>query len=117
MLKNKISFEFYYNTYNCQSEGVLNAENFDRYINRAKRVLDSFICCDSLKSEESLAVMLCVCEIAEALYREENISAIKSENIDGYSVTFEREGCGKKKIRDIVLGRLGKTGILYSGVE
>ncbi len=117
MLKDKISFDFYYNTYNSESEGALNTENFDRYINCAKRELDSFLTKEDFTSEERLAVMLCICEIAECLYREENISSVKSETVDGYSVTFNREGCIKERIRTIVLGRLGRTGLLYSGVE
>ncbi|MBO4941681.1 MAG: hypothetical protein J6D15_05720 [Clostridia bacterium] len=117
MLKDKISFDFYYNTYSCENEGDLDAENFDRYINRAKRVLDGFLLKDEISSEESLEVMLCICEIAECLYREENISSVKSETVDGYSVTFNREGSIKERIKTIVLGHLGKTGLLYAGVE
>ncbi|MBR2453031.1 MAG: hypothetical protein IKB32_03195 [Clostridia bacterium] len=117
MLKDKISFDFYYNTYSCENEGDLDAENFDRYINRAKRVLDSFLGKEDFTPDERLAVMLCICEIAESLYREENISSVKSETVDGYSVTFNREGSIKERIRTIVLGHLGKTGLLYAGVE
>lgn len=117
MLKDKISFDFYYNTYNCQNEGDLTAENFDCYINRAKRTLDGFLNKEDFTPDERLAVMLCVCEIAECLYREENIRSVKSETVDGYSVTFNQEGCINERIRTIVLGRLGKTGLLYAGVE
>jgi len=113
----EIKFEFYFNKYNCQNDGELTPENFDLYIERAKRELGSFCNVEAAIMQKSESVMLCICEIAENLCREENTYSIKSENIDGYAVTFERKQNINSKIKKIVCRCLGDTGLIYAGVE
>lgn len=57
-----------------------------------------------------------VCAVCELIYNEEKRCGIKSENTDGYSVTFEENGNFKEKVFDVIRIYLANTGLLYSGM-
>ena len=69
-----------------------------------------------IKGRKTECVRFCVCEIAEFLYENERISKIRSENNDGYSVTYQERDI-KKEILKIAETYLGETDFLYRGVD
>lgn len=62
---------------------------FERYEKRALHYINSVICGDIKNAEES--AYYCICAVAEELCRTENSQNIKSESIDGYSVTYSAD--------------------------
>ncbi len=117
MQKLDVSFEFYFNVFNSGQKGKISQKSFSGYISRAFRELDTFCSCNFDNDEKTKEkVKLCVCEIAELLYLSSDSGFVKSENIDGYSVTYSDSKEFEKELRRIVLKRLGNTGILFAGV-
>lgn len=115
MQKIDISYAFYCNRFCCGGERVLPIAEFEKYIENARMSLNGFGAEYSLDFEED--IKLCLCEMAEVLYSGNRASNIKSESIDGYSVTFEEPTDRNKRLREIALKRLGETGLLYAGVD
>ena len=60
-------------------------------------------------------VKMCVCEMAEFLYENSKTGGIKSENNDGYSVSYQDRDIKQELIR-IAETYLGNTDFLYRGV-
>ncbi len=90
------------------------AEEFELWEKRAETELSQITGGRSGKSDEK-SVKMCVCEIAELLYRENAREGIYSENNDGYSVRYNL-GDIKKKIYLIAKTYLAGTDLLYRGV-
>ena len=116
MESSEITFDFYYNEYNCGQEGLLPVDKFNYYITKAWRVLDALLTSE-YSDEHSNAINKTVCEIAEELYQFEGRKGVKSESVDGYSVTFADEIDIRKNVARIASRRLGDTGLLYLGVD
>ncbi len=117
MQKNQIGFEFYFNVYNCGKKGVLTQETFGKYVHRAVNELGAYCRITEAELDNCDEVRLCVCEVADIMFCAENTDLVKSETIDGYSVTFGSKGEKTEKIRRCILTRLMDTGLLYAGVE
>ena len=115
MQKVDVTYGFYLSEFCCGGEATLPSGEFDKFVKRAKLKISGFGVKFALKFEKE--IKLCICEVAEALFVADKSSNIKSESIDGYSVTFEDGNNIKEKLRDIVIMRLGDTGLLYAGVE
>ena len=115
-MKHNVSFEFYFNVFCGGREGIITAEKFERYVMSAERLLGSYIATD-VPEKFSEDVKLCLCEIAEKLFRKGETGDIRSESVDGYSVTFADKADSQWEIRNVILQRLGKSGLLYAGVE
>lgn len=116
MKRNNISYSFYFNTYNNGNKGLIPESSFDLYIAKAWRELEPLLTSE-YDDEHVEKVSFTVCEIAEELYQSEKIRGIKSENIDGYSVTYADGDSARKNIINIAVRNLGNTGLLYLGVE
>ncbi len=112
-----VSFEYYFNSFNGGNPGRLNNENFEKYVCRAKREVKCFFSTESIPANVREDVMLCICEIAELLFETEKKGGIKSESLDGYSVTYPEKAETADEIRKTVVKRLGWTGLLFAGVE
>ncbi len=117
MQKNQIGFEFYFNIYNCGQKGILTQESFGKYVHRALSELRAYCRLSETELSSCDEVRLCVCEVADIIFCAENTDFVKSETIDGYSVTFGSKGDKTEKIRRCILTRLKDTGLLYAGVE
>ena len=111
-----VGFEYYHNVFNCGSKGKLGRDEFERYLSKACGELDAYLCSDGLEQDEE-NIRLCLCEIAEILYAAQLSSGIKSENVDGYSVTYSDKTEVDEAVRRCVLKRLGRSGLLFAGVE
>lgn len=116
MKRSNISYSFYFNTYNNGNKGALPEKVFDLYIAKAWYVLETLLTSEDT-AEYSEKIKLTVCEIAEELCRGDKLRGIKSENIEGYSVTYTDGDFIWKNIINIAARRLGDTGLLYLGVE
>ena len=116
MENSSIAYEFYYNGYNCGNDGLIPLQKFYYYITKAWRELESLLTSDCTAEHEE-EVKFTACEIAEELYRFDDKRGVKSENIDGYSVTYADEADIRKNITKIAARRLGDTGLLYLGVD
>ncbi len=115
-MKNNLSFEFYFNVFCGGKNGVLSRDVFDRFALAAERELSGFVAPDQFGKIPSETLLVCLCEIAELLFVSEKNSGIKSERVDGYSVTFSDGDEFRGKVRRIVLQRLGHLGVLFAGV-
>ncbi len=116
MEKPRLSYEFYYNTYSCGEMAKIPQNEFSFYARLADEEISSECTCDIPEAHED-ALKLCMCEVAEALYLAEKHGNVKSENIDGYSVTYGERPALKREVQRIILKHLASTGALYKGVE
>ena len=115
MLSN-LDYNFYHTDYNNGLAGTIPEKDFSLLTVKAWRELEPLL--NAVPSEEQLdGVLFAICEIAEELYRTESRQGIKSENIDGYSVTYADEVSIRRRVIDIAVRKLGDTGLLYMGVE
>ncbi len=112
-----LSFEYYFNVYSGGQKGVLNGQSFDSFRLRAERELLTYGLANVETDEFDEEIRLCVCEIAEAIFSFNSVGKVKSESVDGYSVTYAEGGSLSDEIRRIILRRLGDTGLLFAGVE
>ena len=115
MTKSNIDYSFYFNVYNNGFAGVIPVESFGLYIAKAWREVESMLTSEYTE-EQSEKICLCVCEVAEEIYENAEKQGIKSENADGYSVTYADVNV-EKNIKNIIIRRLADTGLLYMGVE
>ncbi|MBR5155165.1 MAG: hypothetical protein IKW62_01610 [Clostridia bacterium] len=116
MFQNSISYGYYFNDYSMGQTPVLSAQQFSIYEKRARTFLKS-VCTAEVPEDNLDDVFACVCAVAEELYHYKDSHNVKSENIDGYSVTFSDKKNIKKDLYDIAKLYLGHLGILYAGVE
>ena len=66
------------------------------------------------KSDENIKI--CICEMAEFLYDCVERGGMKSENNDGYSVTYQERDI-KQELLQIAKVNLSETGFLFRGVD
>jgi len=117
-LKNlRTGYEFYFNEFCSGTAAVIPPEKFEKLALRAQREVENFLCSKELSDAERLCVKLCICEVAEAMLAAENAEGIKSESVDGYSVTFADKSDVRLDVSRIIRSRLASTGLLYAGVE
>lgn len=116
MTRIDVSYDYYYNTFNCGSGEIIPQEKFDRYIEMAWRELIPLCTSDCTEEQESV-VKQAVCLIAEEMYVRTLSGGAEREEIDGYSVTYAQKLPLSRVICDIAVRMLGNTGILYAGVE
>lgn len=104
---------------------LIPAEEFSSLANKAERYLDYVT--NHRITDVNTKVKNAVCAAAEALYevlqQYANIpNGIKSENTDGYSVTFSEKNITdvrnqqKDAMLDAITQELSGTGLLYQGV-
>lgn len=116
-----VDFVFYRNEYG----GALipDAASFKRMIRKADGYLKEAIHQNPSETHQE-QVWLCLCEVAEILYQEEQRKQqsggqeIQSENTDGYSVTYVSEtGSLHREISGVIRRYLAHSGLLYAGVR
>lgn len=117
-------YTFYTETYG----GMMSEADFERYSLSASQYIRTSTHgrSDSYDGEE---LKYAVCESADVLYglneTENSHGEIKSENTDGYSVTYivegkdgeTAEGLAGRKIGGIIRKWLSTTGLLYAGAR
>lgn len=123
----EVSYGFYQESY---GGNLVPEKSWERVLRKAEGYLNRVMHQPSRQSQLDL-VKLALCEAAELIYQDEKQRAehggrqVKSENTDGYSVTYAAEGESTGGTRDPLAGRiyscirryLGHTGLLYAGVN
>ena len=115
MQKSNLSFGYYYESYCMGQKPLIEAVEFEKYKRFAEEYLE--IICSSLPLPDCDSVKDCICTMAERLFTEQKRCGIRSENTDGYSVTFAEQPSIRKQLFDIASVYLGKKGLIYAGVE
>ena len=90
---------------------IADREDFERCEKVACRYMQSVINPDAEYSEDD--VRDCICALCEELYKNEDTANIKSETVDGYSVTYS--GNSRKELYEVLKLYLPKE-LLYRGV-
>ena len=108
----KVNFEFYFNSFCDGIGGIIPAD-----IRQAEREVESYLLCKTVSAEDESRVKLCLCEVAELLFKFEKNGDVKSETIDGYSVVFADKANVAESVRKVIFQRLGSRGLLFAGVE
>ena len=90
---------------------IIPESGFDLWVKKSIAEIETYINTRLSEIKTDNAV-LCIFEVAEHLYKIWETRGIKSENTDGYSVTYDS---GMHGIYDIIRKYLGEY--LYRGVE
>ena len=80
MEANNVTYAYYFNEYSCGTAGDIPREHLDRYISKAWRELETLLTSE-YTDEHILKIKLTLCEIAEELYREEQIKGKKIKKV------------------------------------
>lgn len=117
--------KFYTNEYLEGRRAVLEPSCITSYLRKAQRVLKAFTF-DNIDESAAIPyeVKMCVCEIAEILFREDqrdiDRGGVISESVVGWTKHYESseqaEIKKQKRIRECVYTWLSDTGLLYCGV-
>ena len=85
---------------------------FGSYVRRAEGALNHMLRQKNKElSEESVGLL--ICELCDALYREDGRRGISRESIDGYDVSYY--DVTTSEVRQAVRRHLGDSGALYRG--
>lgn len=116
MMDIDVAYSEYFDVFSCGQKPMLEADEFEKFIKSAKLFLKSVISekSDAANTDE---VKCCLCALAEGIYLEQRKGGIKTENIDGYSVTYSNQSPALQRLLEIALMYLGNSGLLYAGVE
>lgn len=111
-----LDYEYYKEFYGV----TIPINSFSRFEMRAEIILNNYTFKRLKKlSKVNDEVKLCLCEMADYLYRNEIQTSIVSESTDGYSVTYEKSKTRLEQETDIyaiVLRYLQGSPLLYRGV-
>ena len=116
MLKIDLGYGEYFEKFSIGDEKLLSKEEFEKYIKDAKLFLESLIS-TSLRKEHLEKTKDCLFALTRELAFEQKLGNVRSENIDGYSVSFAEKAPLEQRLFKIVSLYLGKSGLLYAGVE
>lgn len=103
---------FYNENYGGDSK--IPASLFPLFERRAENEL-MYITGGKIKGKDDECIKTCICEMAEFLYQCLEKSGIKSENNDGYSVTYQERDI-KRELLKIAQVNLNGTEFLFRGV-
>ena len=103
---------FYNENYGGDSK--IPASLFPLFERRAENEL-IFITGGKIKGKNDECIKICICEMAEFLYACMENGGLKSENNDGYSVTYQERDIKQELLR-IAKVNLSGTEFLYRGV-
>lgn len=99
---------------NYGGENKIPASLFPLFERRAENEL-MFLTDGRIKGKEDECIKICICEMAEFLYNCLEKGEIKSENNDGYSVTYKERDI-KQELFKIAQVNLFGTELLFRGV-
>jgi len=68
------------------------------------------------KNSDITEVKDAVCAVCELIYNEEKRNGIKSENNDGYAVTYFDNPSFTQKVNDVITIYLATTGLMYCAI-
>ena len=103
--------DYLYYKKNYKGADINDKDEFERYAKMAVGYINSVINTDLEYKEEDISD--CVCVLAERFYRSGDLGNIKSESVDGYSVTYSSDF--GKELYEILKLYLPKE-LLYRGI-
>ena len=118
-------YSFYTDNYLLGRKAVIDAASFPFWERKASQTV-RILTYGNINESEPISenVQLCVCELAEALYRQDKADGasgkkIASEHVGGHSVTYHMETDAEKmmEIYNIIQTWLADTGLMYAGVS
>ncbi|MCB5881021.1 hypothetical protein LIR45_01280 [Lachnospiraceae bacterium EP-SM-12S-S03] len=123
-MRSVLDYEHYLNKYDSYK---IPEELFVQMVKKAERYLNQFTFGGIQEVSYDTEIKNCICEMAEVIYIEETKKSDgikKSENIDGYSVTYvtemldgeDRKAVLQRQLYHIAERYLMHTGLLYLGV-
>ena len=115
MAEIKLSYEYYHSIFNCGSECIIPPEMFSLMKKRATELVFSQIT-QSPHDTHMDAIRNAICDVAEHIHKENKRGGLKSESIDGYSVTYSDSKSFSASVNAIIRKHLGNTGLLFRGV-
>ncbi len=104
---------FYNENYGGDSK--IPASLFPLFERRAENEL-MYITGGKIKGKDDECIKICICEMAEFLYECLEKGGLKSENNDGYSVTYQERDIKQELLRIAQLN-LSETELLFRGVD
>ncbi|MCH5203051.1 MAG: hypothetical protein J1F17_07595 [Oscillospiraceae bacterium] len=114
-------YEFYKNEYCCGKKAVIDTASFSFYVRKSSQIIKAHTF-DNIKEEIPECVKMCACEIAELLYKFDNINSdngIISESVGDMSRSYEsgevRNQNLNRGIQSVIKAWLNDTGLLYRG--
>lgn len=115
--------DFYMNEYLCGKKAVIDTASFSFYARKATQTIKQYTL-DNVPVDIPECVKMCCCEIAEAIYKDEETankhSGVTSERVGNWSKSYESTEQAmqvmQKNIKSIVYKWLSGTGLLYRGV-
>lgn len=99
---------------NYSGDSKIPASLFPLFERRAENEL-MYITGGKIKGKDDECIKVCICEMAEFLYSCLESRGIKSENNDGYSVTYLERDI-KRELLKIAQVNLNETEFLFRGV-
>lgn len=104
-----VDFEFYRRKYDGD---IIPADIFERLSIKSENLLRSMTKKDAWENV-CYDMKMCICNIAEILFEKDKIGMTKSENNDGYSVTYSRNA----EICSAAHMWLANSGLLWRGLD
>lgn len=104
-----------YGFYNLTFGGnLIPSELFNRFLLKAQTYLEEITFGREIPPEYEERIPYALCEMAEVFFRNHTSFGIKSENTDGYSVSY-MESAAKDELWEIANLYFGQSGILFKG--
>lgn len=111
----EIPYSDYVSRYQLDNAAVIPEEKFLPFLSKAEQVLDNLLMGNLHKIADTEAAKHCLCEIAELLFKTALRQGIKSEDNDGYRVTYGAL-CVENGACEIAARYLSATGLMYRGI-
>lgn len=117
--------EFYTNTYLEGRNSVIEPNCINSFLRKAQMLVKTFTL-DNVDEDSEIPyeLKMCICEIAEIMYREAQreitVGGVSSESVEGWSKHYEsseqHKAAVNSKVKECLYTWLGNTGLLYRGV-
>ena len=115
--------KFYTKEYLSGRKAVIDTASFDFYARKATQAVKTYTFENVDEGNIPECVKMCCCEVAELLFKADNISAsngISSEKVGDQSISYESADSQRQaltsNIKSVIYSWLADTGLLYRGV-
>ena len=116
-------YSFYVTEYLKGREAAVQGADFDYFAADASQLIRTYIGTD-IEVDVPECVKMCCCELAEMLFKNEQLSAnsegLSSESIQGWSRSYEsseaRQSLMDSRTLNVIYKWLSGTGLLYRGI-
>lgn len=106
-----MNYGFYKSTF---GGNLIPPELFNRFLFKAQTYLENATSNREIPEPYLSKVPYALCELAECFFRHQGSFGIKSENTDGYSISYTKDVLALE-LSEILNLYLGKSGVLFKG--